>query len=352
MTQEPQQQGPGRDTRVGFIGLGNMGGPMAANLVAAGYPVTGFDPVPAAAERAAAKGIRMAATADQAVAEADVVITMLPTGQHVLNALSGDGDALGLLAAAAPDALFLECSTISVDDARTAHALMLETGHRGLDAPVSGGVVGAEAGTLTFMAGGAADDFAAALPLLEIMGGRVVHCGDAGAGQAAKICNNMILGVSMIAVSEAFVLGEELGLTHEALFDVASAASGQCWALTTNCPVPGPVPASPANRDYQPGFAAALMAKDLGLAADALDSTGVRAELGRRAGEIYRDLTASGGGGQDFSSVINSIRAATSASEADAGQYRHPTDGHHPAEQPAGQTQPAGQLSAEQSGAV
>lgn len=352
MTQELQQQGPGRDTRVGFIGLGNMGGPMAANLVAAGYPVTGFDPVPAAAERAAAKGIRMAATADQAVAEADVVITMLPTGQHVLNVLSGDGDAMGLLAAAAPDALFLECSTISVDDARTAHALMLETGHRGLDAPVSGGVVGAEAGTLTFMAGGAADDFAAALPLLEIMGGRVVHCGDAGAGQAAKICNNMILGVSMIAVSEAFVLGEELGLTHEALFDVASAASGQCWALTTNCPVPGPVPASPANRDYQPGFAAALMAKDLGLAADALDSTGVRAEMGRRAGEIYRDLTASGGGGQDFSAVINSIRAASSASEAATGEHRHPTDGHQPAEQPAGQTQPAGQLPAEQSGAV
>ncbi|MCC9196530.1 3-hydroxyisobutyrate dehydrogenase [Arthrobacter sp. zg-Y820] len=322
------------ETRIGFIGLGNMGGPMAANLVTAGYPVTGYDPVPAAAERAVANGIRMAATADQAAAGADVVITMLPTGQHVLNALSGDGDSLGLLAAAPADALFLECSTISVDDAHTAHALMLEMGHRGLDAPVSGGVVGAEAGTLTFMVGGAAADFAAALPLLNVMGGRVVHCGDPGAGQAAKICNNMILGVSMIAVSEAFVLGEELGLTHEALFDVASAASGQCWALTTNCPVPGPVPASPANRDYQPGFAAALMAKDLGLAADALDSTGVRAELGRRAGEIYRDLAASGGGGQDFSAVINVIRAASSGAESNTEVNQHtPAAGQSPAEQ-------------------
>lgn len=322
-----------RQPLIGFIGLGNMGGPMAANLVTAGYTVTGYDPMPAAAERAAANGVRLAANADQAAAGADVVITMLPTGKHVLNALSGDGDMLGLLAAAGADAIFLECSTISVDDARTAHALMLETGHRGLDAPVSGGVVGAEAGTLTFMVGGAAADFAAALPVLEVMGGRVVHCGDAGAGQAAKICNNMILGVSMIAVSEAFVLGEELGLTHEALFDVASAASGQCWALTTNCPVPGPVPASPANRDYRPGFAAALMAKDLGLAADALDSTGVRAELGRRAGEIYRDLTAAGGGGDDFSAVIKVIRAASTGADLNTEVNQHTPAGQSPAEQ-------------------
>lgn len=308
MTQE-QENSP--SPRIAFIGLGNMGGPMAANLAAAGYPVTGYDPVPAAANRAAGKGVSIAAAADEAVTGADVVITMLPTGRHVLNAMSGDGDTLGLLAAATADTLFLECSTISVEDATTVHALMIETGHRCLDAPVSGGVVGAEAGRLTFMVGGAADDFDAARPVLDVMAGRVVHCGGAGAGQAAKICNNLILGVSMIAVSEAFVLGEELGLTHEALFDVASVSSGQCWSLTTNCPVPGPVPASPANRDYQAGFAAALMAKDLGLAADALDATGVRADLGRRAGEIFRDFAESGSGGKDFSAVIHSIRAAT-----------------------------------------
>ena len=343
MTVEPDTQTQEHGMQIGFIGLGNMGGPMAANLVAAGYSVTGYDPVPAAADKAAAAGIRMAASADEAVSGAGVVITMLPTGTHVLNVLSGDGDTLGLLAAASPDALFLECSTISVDDATTAHALMLETGHRGLDAPVSGGVVGAEAGTLTFMVGGAGEDFAAALPLLEVMGGRVVHCGGPGAGQAAKICNNMILGVSMIAVSEAFVLGEELGLTHQALFDVASAASGQCWALTTNCPVPGPVPASPANRDYRPGFAAALMAKDLGLAADALDSTGVRAELGRRAGEIFRELTDSGSGGEDFSAVINTIRAATVSDGSDGNisnsASMNSTDSNsNTAGQPAGQS--------------
>ncbi|MDN3480360.1 3-hydroxyisobutyrate dehydrogenase [Arthrobacter sp. APC 3897] len=337
MTDKQGTQMQGQGPQIGFIGLGNMGGPMAANLVAAGYSVTGYDPVPAAAQKAAAAGIRMAASADEAVSGAGVVITMLPTGTHVLNALSGDGTMVGLLAAAAPDALFLECSTISVDDATTAHALMLETGHRGLDAPVSGGVVGAEAGTLTFMAGGAEEDFAAALPLLEVMGGRVVHCGGPGAGQAAKICNNMILGVSMIAVSEAFVLGEELGLTHQALFDVASAASGQCWALTTNCPVPGPVPTSPANRDYRPGFAAALMAKDLGLAADALDSTGVRAELGRRAGEIFRELTESGSGGEDFSAVIKTIRAGTgdmsSSDPNSSSDLNSNTAGQQPAEQ-------------------
>ena len=181
---------------------------------------------------------------------------------------------------AAPGTMFLDCSTINVDEAREAAELAVAAGHRAVDAPVSGGVVGAEAGTLTFMVGALPEDFEAVKPLLEVMGKRVVHCGAHGAGQAAKICNNMILGVSMIAVSEAFVLGEKLGLTHQALFDVASAASGQCWALTTNCPVPGPVPTSPANRDYQPGFAGALMAKDLRLALNALQSTGVAARLG------------------------------------------------------------------------
>ena len=214
----------------------------------------------------------------------------------------------GLLEAAAPGTMFLDCSTINVDEAREAAELAVAAGHRAVDAPVSGGVVGAEAGTLTFMVGALPEDFEAVKPLLEVMGKRVVHCGAHGAGQAAKICNNMILGVSMIAVSEAFVLGEKLGLTHQALFDVASAASGQCWALTTNCPVPGPVPTSPANRDYQPGFAGALMAKDLNLALNALQSTGVAARLGPLAAEIYDTFAAEGGAGRDFSGIITDIR--------------------------------------------
>lgn len=300
---------------VGFIGLGHMGGPMAANLVAAGYTVTGFDVVPAALEAAQAAGVAVAASSAEAATGADIVITMLPAGKHVFAAYEGDGPGGGLLAAAKPGSLFLECSTIAVEDARAAHEMVLATGHRGLDAPVSGGVMGAEAGTLTFMVGGSADDFADAAEIFEVMGKRIVHCGGPGAGQAAKVCNNMILGVSMIAVSEAFVLGEKLGLTHQALFDVAANASGQCWSLTTNCPVPGPVPASPANRDYQPGFAGALMAKDLGLAVEALNATGVEASLGRAAEEIYRQFALDGGAGTDFSGIINTIRAASAAVE-------------------------------------
>lgn len=293
-------------TRIGFIGLGHMGGPMAANLVRAGYEVTGYDLVPEAVEQAARDGVQVAGSAAAAVAGAPVIITMLPAGAHVMAAYSG---ADGLLAAAEQDTLFLECSTIAVDDARAAHELVAAAGHRGLDAPVSGGVVGAEASTLTFMVGGDEQDFAQAEPILAVMGARIVHCGGPGAGQAAKVCNNMILGVSMIAVSEAFVLGEALGLSHQALFDVASSASGQCWALTTNCPVPGPVPTSPANRDYRPGFAGALMAKDLGLAAQALAATGVDAELGSRAAGIYRRFADDGGAGKDFSAIIGEIRA-------------------------------------------
>jgi len=288
---------------IAFLGLGNMGGPMAANLVAAGHTVAGFDVVPAALDRARERGVTVAQDAATAVADADVVITMFPSGAQVLDAYRG-----GLLAAARPGTLFIDSSTIDVADAVAAHELAVAAGHRGMDAPVSGGTVGAEAGTLTFMVGGDADDFAAAQPILEIMGGRVVHCGGAGAGQAAKICNNMILGVSMIAVSEAFVLGEKLGLTNQALFDVASAASGQCWALTTNCPVPGPVPTSPANRDYQPGFAGALMAKDLGLALHALEQTGTAAELGPLAARIYQRYAEEGGAGRDFSGIITVIR--------------------------------------------
>lgn len=296
---------------IAFLGLGHMGGPMAVNLVKAGYTVTGYDVVPAALEAARAHGIATADTAAEAVTGAAVVLTMLPSGKHLLDAYRGDPNQpgqQGLLATAAPGTMFLDCSTINVDEAREAAALAVDSGHRAVDAPVSGGVVGAEAGTLTFMVGALAEDFEAVRPMLEVMGKRVVHCGEHGAGQAAKICNNMILGVSMIAVSEAFVLGEKLGLTHQALFDVASAASGQCWALTTNCPVPGPVPTSPANRDYQPGFAGALMAKDLKLALNALESTGVAARLGPLASEIYDSFAAEGGAGRDFSGIITDIR--------------------------------------------
>lgn len=286
---------------IGFIGLGNMGGPMAANLVRAGHRVTGYDLSADALERAAEHGITVAESAERAVAGAEVVVTMLPTGRHVLEAYEG-------LTAAARGALFVDCSTIAVGDARVAADLARTAGHRAVDAPVSGGVPGAEAASLTFMVGADEADFGEVGPLLAAMGRRVVHCGASGAGQAAKICNNMILGVSMIAVSEAFVLGESLGLSHQALFDVASTASGQCWALTSNCPVPGPVPASPANRDYAAGFAAALMAKDLGLAAGAAEAAGLPTDLGRRAAQLYADFAAAEGTGLDFSAIITTLR--------------------------------------------
>lgn len=306
-------------TTIAFLGLGHMGLPMARNLVAAGHDVRGYDVTEPALEAARAAGITLAGHAVEAVRGADVVLTMFPSGSHVLTAYAGATDASapgsspaagGLLGAATPGTLFLDCSTISVADARAAHALAEAAGMRALDAPVSGGVVGAENGTLAFMVGGAADDVALARPLLEAMGARIVHCGEAGLGQAAKVCNNMILGVSQIAVAEAFVLGERLGLSHDALFDVAAHASGQCWALTTNCPVPGPVPTSPANHDYRPGFSGALMAKDLGLAHAAIDDTGVAARLGLLAHEIYSEFASGDGARQDFSGIITDIRSA------------------------------------------
>ena len=290
-------------TTVAFFGLGHMGGPMAANLVRAGYAVLGFDPDAAVAAAAAESGVAVGLTPAELSAQADVVVTMLPAGRFVLDVYAQ------LLPHARPGTLFVDSSTISVEDARAAHALAEAAGHRSLDAPVSGGVGGAAAGTLTFMVGGAATDVEAARSVLDAMGAKVVHCGGAGLGQAAKVCNNMILAVSMIAVSEAFVLGEALGLEHDALFEVASTSSGQCWALTTNCPVPGPVPASPANRDYAPGFAGALMAKDLGLAAHAISSSGVAAELGSAAEAIYRRFAEGDGARQDFSAIIGDIRA-------------------------------------------
>ena len=291
-------------TRIAFLGLGHMGLPMAINLTKAGHEVHGFDLVPAAVEAARAAGILIAESGADAAADADVVITMFPAGRHVLAAYRDE-----LLAAAKPGTLFIESSTIAVDEARDAHDLAIAAGHRNIDAPVSGGVVGAENGTLAFMVGGSDADFAEALPLLEAMGKRIVHCGGPGLGQAAKVCNNMVLAVSQIAVAEAFVLGERLGLEHQALFDVVSQASGQCWSITTNCPVPGPVPTSPANRDYQPGFAGALMAKDLGLALQAIEQTDTDAKMGRLAQQLYAAFAAGDGAGRDFSGIITDIRA-------------------------------------------
>ena len=302
--------------RIAFLGLGHMGLPMARNLASAGHDVVGFDVVPAAVDAALDAGLAVTLTGAAAVEGAEVVITMFAAGSQVISAMRGPAPGEGLVDAAPADTLFIDCSTIAVDEARAVHRILEEAGHRSLDAPVSGGVVGAENATLAFMVGGSDDDFAAALPILEAMGRRVVHCGGAGLGQAAKICNNMILAVSQIAVAEAFVLGERLGLTHQALFDVASNASGQCWALTTNCPVPGPVPTSPANRDYRPGFAGALMNKDLGLAEQAIALTGVEARMGLLARDIYRDFADGPGAGQDFSGIINTIRTDSSAASS------------------------------------
>ena len=287
---------------IAFIGLGNMGNPMAANLVMAGHRVQGFDLVEENLKAATGNGVAVAASAAEAVADADVVVTMLPAGRHVL-AVYGD-----IVPAAAKGTLFIDSSTIDVDSARKAHDIAAQAGMLSVDAPVSGGVGGAEAGTLTFMAGGSAEAFAKAEPVLRPMAGKVVHCGEAGAGQAAKICNNMLLGISMIGVGEAFVLAEKLGLSHQALFDVASTSSGQCWSLTTYCPVPGPVPTSPANRDYKPGFAAALMLKDLNLSQEAAKSAGANTPLGAHAADLYRQFEESGHAGTDFSGIIRFLR--------------------------------------------
>ncbi|MFE9582422.1 3-hydroxyisobutyrate dehydrogenase [Nocardia sp. NPDC006044] len=296
--------------KIGFLGLGHMGAPMAANLVKAGYEVLAYDPVLTAREQAVENGATVVSTAAEA-ADADVVITMLPNGKLVLDVYAE------LLPAAKPGTLFIDCSTIDVADAKSAAVLAIGAGHRALDAPVSGGVAGAAAGTLTFMVGGGAEDFADALPLLEVMGGKVVHCGGSGVGQAAKICNNMLLGISMIGLSEALVLGEKLGLTHQSFFDVVSTASGQSWALTSYCPVPGPVPTSPANNDYQPGFATALMNKDLGLAANALRENGIDGQLGLLAAEIYNRFNESSGA-RDFSAIVTEIRDRSDVPGTDA----------------------------------
>src|SRR5262249_45631893 len=258
---------------IAFIGLGNMGGPMAANLVKAGHKVVAFDLVEASRSQAKSDGAAIAESSVSAVKGADVVVTMLPAGKHVLSVWTD------VLPAISKGALIIDCSTIDVESAKQAHALAAKQGVASIDAPVSGGTGGAKAATLTFMCGGEDKAFAAAKPVLEKMGKKIVHCGGAGAGQAAKICNNMILGISMIAVSEAFALAEKLGLSHQALFDVASTSSGQCWSLTSYCPVPGLVPTSPANNGYKPGFAAALMLKDLRLSQEAAQAMGMATPL-------------------------------------------------------------------------
>lgn len=287
---------------IGFIGLGNMGGPMAANLVKAGHRVRGFDLNAASLAAAREAGVAVASSALDAADGAEVVVTMLPAGAHVVRVWTELADAL------AAGVLLIDSSTIDVESARTAHALAAGSGCLSVDAPVSGGTGGAKAATLTFMAGGDADAFARAEPILKAMGKNIFHCGAPGAGQAAKICNNMILGISMIGVCEAFALGEKLGLTHEALYAVASVSSGQCWSLTSYCPVPGPVPASPANNGYDPGFAASLMLKDLRLAQGAALAAGAATPLGAEAAQLYALFAAQGGGSRDFSGIIEMLR--------------------------------------------
>lgn len=292
-------------SKIGFIGVGNMGGPMSKNLIDAGHEVKVFDLVQAAVDGAVANGASAAASLQDAAKGVDVVITMLPAGQHVRGVYLEDD---GILAVADKGTLLIDSSTIDVGSARAAHAGAAAAGFLMIDAPVSGGVGGAEAGTLTFMCGGPDEAFAAAKPYLDIMGGTIVHAGPAGNGQAAKICNNMILGATMIATCEAFVLAEKLGLEHQKLFDISSTASAQSWAMTTYCPVPGPVPGSPANRDYQAGFTAAMMLKDLRLAQEAAAANGAATPMGAAASALYAVYENAGNGAVDFSGIINMIR--------------------------------------------
>jgi 3-hydroxyisobutyrate dehydrogenase len=292
--------------RIGFLGLGNMGGPMAVNLVKAGHVVAGFDPVPEARARLESAGGEAAGTIAEAVAGAEVVLSMLPEGRHVRDAYLGTG---GVLDAAAPGTLLIDCSTIDVATARAVAAAAAERGLSMLDAPVSGGVAGATAATLTFMVGGEAAAFERARPILEAMGKAVIHAGPSGNGQAAKICNNMMLGIQMISVCEAMALAEKLGLSHQTLFEIASKSSGQCWSLTSYCPVPGPVPASPANRGYKPGFTVAMMLKDLKLAQEAAQSVGARTPLGAEAYQLYNLFASEATRGLDFSAIVTMIGA-------------------------------------------
>ncbi len=291
--------------RIGFIGLGNMGGPMARNLLKAGHGLKAYDLVPGLLARVTEAGAAAAASPIDAARDVEAVITMLPAGQHVRTVyLSQDG----LVANAKPGTLLIDSSTIDVATAREVAAAAATAGLPMIDAPVSGGTGGAEAGTLTFMVGGPNEAFARARPILESMGKTIVHAGGPGNGQAAKICNNMILGASMIAVCEAFVLAEKLGLDHQKLFDISTKSSGQCWSLTTYCPVPGPVPNSPANRDYKPGFSAAMMLKDLRLSQEAGAAAGAATPLGAEATRLYQRFADAGHASVDFSGIIRMLR--------------------------------------------
>jgi 3-hydroxyisobutyrate dehydrogenase len=293
--------------RIGFIGLGNMGAGMAANLVKAGHEVSAFDLSAAACNAAAAAGCTIAQTAADAARTADAVVTMLPTGAHVRDVVFGAG---GVAKAAPAGALLIDCSTIAVEDARSLGEAAAATGLAFVDAPVSGGVAAATAGTLTFMVGGAQDAFAHAEPILAAMGKAVIHAGAAGAGQAAKVCNNMLLAISMIGTCEAFALAEKLGLDPQRFFDIASKSSGQCWSMTSYCPAPGPVPAAPSNRDFVGGFATALMLKDLRLALGAAGAVGAQVPLGAHAEALFAAHDGRGQGGRDFSSIIEALRAS------------------------------------------
>jgi len=290
---------------IGFIGLGHMGAPMAHNLLKAGYRVNAYDLSPTALQTVAAHGAEIKTSIAAAVADVDIVISMLPAGQHVKTVYL---DANGVLASAKPGALLLECSTIDVETAQSVHQQAAAKGFAMLDAPVSGGTAGAEAATLTFMVGGDNAAFDRALPILSLMGKNIFHVGGAGHGQGAKICNNMLLGISMIGVAEAFKLGEKLGLDSQALFEVISKASGQCWSLTSYCPVPGPVPSSPANRDYQPGFTTAMMLKDLRLAAQTAQQVSAATPLGNNALSLYTLFANSGHEQMDFSGIITLLK--------------------------------------------
>ncbi len=280
--------------KIGFIGLGNMGGPMAANLAKAGHEVTGFDMADVSIE-----GVAMAETGAAAATGADVVITMLPNGQ-ILRAVAND-----IIPVMSTGAAFVDCSTVDVDSARAVAEQATAAGLLPVDAPVSGGVGGAAGGTLTFMAGGSQEAFAKADPLFDIMGQKAVHCGDAGAGQAAKICNNMILGVTMIATCEAFALADKLGLDRQSMFDVVSTSSGYSWTMNAYCPAPGVGPQSPADNDYKPGFASELMLKDLRLSQQAAESADADTPMGQAAAALYEQFVENEGGlGTDFSAML------------------------------------------------
>lgn len=292
-------------TRIAFIGLGNMGGGMCANLVKAGHTVAAFDLNAEAVSIAAGKGARAAASVADAVKDAEVVVSMLPAGKHVHGVYFGSD---GVSAHAKRGTLFIDCSTIAVTEAREAHAQADISGFIMVDAPVSGGIAAAEAGTLTFMAGGTVKAYEKAEPILKSMGKNIFHAGGAGNGQAAKIANNMLLGISMIGTAEAFNLAEKLGLDAETFFKISSVSSGQCWSMTSYCPAPGPVPTSPANRDYKPGFAVAMMLKDLHLAASAAQASGAEIRLGEMAEAIYQSLSDRGLDGLDFSGVMKDVK--------------------------------------------